>query len=305
MTGNVSGTHDLYVTFEFNYSDVNFSAEEVEKIKNADAVIVVAGTRTIDGGGAPGNPDSDSAEEVDRETLDLPRNQAGSILKCTELNKNTAVCIQEVVQMYVTAPDAQAKDRAVKSLKGFDKVALKAGETKTVIMTLETKGVEYWDDVNNKFDYDLGTYTISVGSDSEQVKGTKTFTMTEKVEPALKTVTLTGKAVFDETEIGTPVQSTLTAAMSDESFTDITDVTYTSSDENVATVDKNGVVMPIAAGTAVIRAAVTKNGVTEEGSYAVAVQEGVKDLYYITSKNDNKVIAVNGGSTQEMKTIIW
>lgn len=62
VTTEAEGTHDLYVTFEYNYADVDFSAEEEELIKNADAVIVVAGTRTIDGEGALGNPDSDSAD---------------------------------------------------------------------------------------------------------------------------------------------------------------------------------------------------------------------------------------------------
>lgn len=112
-TGDVAteavGTHDLYVTFEFNYADVEFSAEEEEMIQNADAVIVVAGTRTIDGEGALGNPDSDSAEEVDRETLDFPRNQAGSILKCAELNENTVVCISAVGQMNVEPFREQVK----------------------------------------------------------------------------------------------------------------------------------------------------------------------------------------------------
>ena len=433
FTGNVtsvaSGVHDIYVTFEYNYSDVEFTAAEAEKIKNADAVIVVAGTRTIDGEGALGNADSDSAEEVDRNTLDFPRNQAGSILKCAELNKNTIVCMsavgqmnvepfkdevkaitwstyngqaqgnalgrilygeknpsakltfswykslydlddigvytihasetskgrtyqyftgdvtwpfgyglsytnyeysnvkidkvsattndqikvsvdvknagakdgQEVVQMYVVSPDAAAKNRPAKRLKGFDKVSLKAGETKTVTMILDTKGLEYWDDANDKFDYDLGTYEIQVGPDSTQVKGTAKFNMTEKVAPTLKTVTLTGKQTFDDTEIGTAVQTTLTAAMSDDSFIELAGVTYKSSNEAVVRVDAEGNVTPVGFGVATITASVTKDGVTQTGSYAVAVQssvpEGVEDLYYITSKANNKVLAVNGGVT--------
>lgn len=434
VAANVSGTHDLYITLEFNYSDVNFTEAEEKLIQEADAVIVVAGTRTIDGEGALGNPDSDSAEEVDRETLDFPRNQAGSILKCAQLNANTVVCIsavgqmnvepfkdevkaitwstyngqaqgnaigrilygeknpsakltfswytnvfdlddisiyslqasdtsngrtyqyftgdvtwpfgyglsytnyeysnvkidktsattndqikvsvdvknagtrdgQEVVQMYVASPNADSADRPVKSLKGFEKVALKAGETKTVTMTLETKGLEFWDDENDKFDYDLGTYTVSVGPDSEQVKGTATFSMTEKAAPTLKTVTLTGKQVLKETDLGTPSETVLTAAMSDDSFVEVQDgeVTYSSSNEAVARVDENGAVTAVGIGTATITAKVTKDGVTQEGSYAVAVQESVKDLYYITNKGNNAVVAVNGGSTESGARLI-
>lgn len=433
VTTDASGTHDLYITFEFNYSDVDFSAEEQELIENADVVIVVAGTRTIDGEGALGNPDSDSAEEVDRETLDFPRNQAGSILKCAELNENTVVCIsavgqmnvepfkdevkaitwntyngqaqgnalgrilygeknpsakltftwytsiydlddigvysirsdetsngrtyqyftgevtwpfgyglsytdyeysnltidktsvntddqiqvtvdvtntgsrdgQEVVEMYVVSPDAEENDRPVKRLKGFDKVALAAGETKTVTMTLDTEELEYWFEDAGRFDYDLGTYEIQIGPDSDTVALSTTFSMTEKADPTLKTVTLTGKAVFDETEIGEPAETTLTAALSDDSFIDITDVVYTSSDESVARVDENGNVTAVGFGTATITAAVTWNGETVTGSYAVAVQETAgKDLYYITSRDGSVVIAVNGGSTESGAVLI-
>lgn len=426
VTTEAEGTHDLYVTFEYNYADVDFSAEEEELIKNADAVIVVAGTRTIDGEGALGNPDSDSAEEVDRQTLDFPRNQAGSILKCAELNEKTVVCIsavgqmnvepfkdkvkaitwntyngqaqgnalgrilygeknpsakltfswykslydlddigvydirssetsngrtyqyftgevtwpfgyglsytdfeysnlkldktsvntddqiqvsvdvkntgsvegQEVVEMYVVSPNAEDNDRPVKRLKGFDKVSLAPGETKTVTMTLNTDELEYWFEDAGRFDYDLGTYEIQVGPDSATSAVTASFSMTEKASPTLKTVTLTGKAIFDETEIGEPAETTLTAALSDDSFIEVADVTYSSSDESVARVDENGNVTAVGYGTATITAVVTWNGETVTGSYAVAVQETAgKDLYYITSKDGSVVIAVNGGST--------
>ena len=426
VTTEAEGTHDLYVTFEYNYADVDFSAEEEKLIKNADAVIVVAGTRTIDGEGALGNPDSDSAEEVDRQTLDFPRNQAGSILKCAELNEKTVVCIsavgqmnvepfkdevkaitwntyngqaqgnalgrilygeknpsakltfswytslydlddigvydirssetsngrtyqyftgevtwpfgyglsytdfeysnlkldktsvntddqiqvsvdvkntgsvdgQEVVEMYVVSPNAEDNDRPVKRLKGFDKVSLAPGETKTATMTLNTDELEYWFEDAGRFDYDLGTYEIQVGPDSATSAVTASFSMTEKASPTLKTVTLTGKAIFDETEIGEPAETTLTAALSDDSFIEVTDVTYSSSDESVARVDENGNVTAVGYGTATITAAVTWNGETVTGSYAVAVQETAgKDLYYITSKDGSVVIAVNGGST--------
>lgn len=433
VSSDAAGVHDLYITFEFNYSDVSFSAEEEALIRNADAVIVVAGTRTIDGEGALGNPDSDSAEEVDRETLDFPRNQAGSILKCAQLNENTVVCIsavgqmnvepfknevkaitwntyngqaqgnalgrilygeknpsakltftwytsiydlddigvysirsdetsngrtyqyftgevtwpfgyglsytdfkysnlkidkdtvttndqiqvsvdvtntgsrdgQEVVEMYVASPDAEKKDRPVKRLKGFDKVDLAAGETKTVTMTLNTDELEYWSENENRFDYDLGTYEIQIGPASDTVALSATFSMTEKADPTLKTVTLTGKAVFDETEIGEPAETTLTAALNDDSFIDITDVVYTSSNESVARVDENGNVTAVGYGTATITAAVTWNGETVTGSYAVAVQETAgKDLYYITSRDGSVVIAVNGGSTESGAVLI-
>ena len=213
--------------------------------------------------------------------------------------KNTgSVEGQEVVEMYVVSPNAEDNDRPVKRLKGFDKVSLAPGETKTVTMTLNTDELEYWFEDAGRFDYDLGTYEIQVGPDSATSAVTASFSMTEKASPTLKTVTLTGKAIFDETEIGEPAETTLTAALSDDSFIEVTDVTYSSSDESVARVDENGNVTAVGYGTATITAAVTWNGETVTGSYAVAVQETAgKDLYYITSKDGSVVIAVNGGST--------
>jgi len=207
--------------------------------------------------------------------------------------KNTGfVSGQEVVQMYVVSPNADKNDRPVKRLQGFEKITLEAGETKTVTMTLETEGLEYWYDEDDRFDYDLGTYEIQISRSAADadIIDTKTFNMQEKAAPQLKTVTITGKQIFDEMEIGEPVKTKVTAALQDDSFVTLTEdmVTYTSSNEAVASVDEYGLVTPISNGTAVITAAVTVDGVTLEDSYAVAVSESPEtsklNLYYIEIK---------------------
>ena len=50
---------------------------------------------------------------------------------------------QEVVQLYVTHAGSQV-ERPIKELKGFERVALKAGETKTVHIPLSAKDLAYW-----------------------------------------------------------------------------------------------------------------------------------------------------------------
>ncbi|MEJ2083517.1 MAG: Ig-like domain-containing protein, partial [Acidobacteriota bacterium] len=73
---------------------------------------------------------------------------------------------------------------------------------------------------------------------------------------------------------GTTVPTTVTAAMSDDSFADISGatVTYSSNRPSVASVDDKGLVTAKAPGVATIAAAVTIDGKTESGSYAIKVE---------------------------------
>ncbi len=57
---------------------------------------------------------------------------------------NTGSCAgAEIVQLYVAKPDAKVF-RPVQELKGFAKVQLAAGESKTVTIPLDDKAFRYW-----------------------------------------------------------------------------------------------------------------------------------------------------------------
>jgi beta-glucosidase len=89
---------------------------------------------------------------------------------------------------------------------------------------------------------------------------------------SLKTVTAEcGQIVMKS---GSTVQTNVTAAMSDDSFYDLTNatVTYESNRPSVATVDKEGLVTITGVGTATITANVTINGITASGSYPIKVR---------------------------------
>ncbi|MBO6163919.1 MAG: glycoside hydrolase family 3 C-terminal domain-containing protein [Lachnospiraceae bacterium] len=85
----------------------------------------------------------------------------------------------EVAQVYVSAVNPKIY-RPKKELKGFDKVFLKAGESKKVTIPLDDKAFRYFNTVTDKFEIDGGTYDILVGasvadirlSAQVQVKGT-------------------------------------------------------------------------------------------------------------------------------------
>jgi beta-glucosidase len=75
----------------------------------------------------------------------------------------------EVAQLYVHDMGS-AVDRPEKELKGFEKVFLKAGETKTVTLPLSVKDLAYWNDKTHDWQSDHGRYLIEVGSSSADIR---------------------------------------------------------------------------------------------------------------------------------------
>ncbi len=77
----------------------------------------------------------------------------------------------ETVQMYVSLPDAKVF-RADKELKGFTKVFLKAGETKTVTIPFDDKTFRYWNQKTNQWEIEGGNYRILIGASSQDIRTT-------------------------------------------------------------------------------------------------------------------------------------
>ncbi|MFH1197733.1 MAG: glycoside hydrolase family 3 C-terminal domain-containing protein [bacterium] len=99
----------------------------------------------------------------------------------TEFNKNEPVTVEftitntgnvdgaEVAQVYVRDVESSVL-RPEKELKGFKKVFLKAGESKTVSITLHEKDFSFWDVNTNNWKAEAGEFEILVGSSSNNVK---------------------------------------------------------------------------------------------------------------------------------------
>ncbi|SFG68306.1 beta-glucosidase [Lachnospiraceae bacterium C7] len=75
---------------------------------------------------------------------------------------------EEIPQLYVGMKDSKIF-RAKKELKGFKKVFIKAGETKTVSIEFDDKTFRYWNVLTNKFEIEEGTYQIYVGSNVRDI----------------------------------------------------------------------------------------------------------------------------------------
>lgn len=76
---------------------------------------------------------------------------------------------KEVVQLYVT-PAQCDEIRPSKELKGFEKISLKPGETRTVTFTLDRHSFAYWDTDQNDWFAPSGTYGIAIGASSRDIR---------------------------------------------------------------------------------------------------------------------------------------
>ncbi|MCA6066180.1 glycoside hydrolase family 3 C-terminal domain-containing protein [Chryseobacterium sp. RG1] len=102
------------------------------------------------------------------------------ILSSTDLKGNQTLTVsvnvantgkydgEEVIQLYIR--DLFGKViRPVKELKGFQKVFIKKGETKTITFTLTPENLKFYDDELN-FDWESGAFDIMIGTDSQNVQ---------------------------------------------------------------------------------------------------------------------------------------
>lgn len=75
----------------------------------------------------------------------------------------------EVVQLYVSDPES-GEPRPLKELKGFEKVNLKPGETKTVTLKLTRDDFMYFSGKKRKWTFEKGDYVIRVGASSQDIR---------------------------------------------------------------------------------------------------------------------------------------
>lgn len=102
---------------------------------------------------------------------------AGEQVKVTLKVKNTGkVAGQEVVQVYVGVPNSEIK-RASKELKAFQKISLKAGEEKTVELTLPAEAFQYFNEEKMKWTHEKTNYSIMVGSAADDIRQEKKLSL--------------------------------------------------------------------------------------------------------------------------------
>ena len=85
--------------------------------------------------------------------------------------KNTSVVEgAEVVQLYIGGKSAKYQEQPIKELKGYEKVNMKAGETKIVKFEVTERDLSYFNVAKNKFVFEKGEYRLMIGNSSWAIK---------------------------------------------------------------------------------------------------------------------------------------
>ena len=89
--------------------------------------------------------------------------------------KNTGkVAGDEIVQLYISDKKASV-EREVKSLKGFKRVRLKAGESKQVTLTIDKSTLSFYDVDSKSWLVEAGKFEVLVGNSSRNILLKETF----------------------------------------------------------------------------------------------------------------------------------
>ena len=103
---------------------------------------------------------------------DLKADEKGATLTVT----NTGSCAgAEIVQLYVAKQDAKIF-RPAQELKGFAKVFLAPGESRTVSIALDDKAFRYWNVATDRWEVEGGSYQLLVGASSVDIRLTAAVT---------------------------------------------------------------------------------------------------------------------------------
>lgn len=178
----------------------------------------------------------------------------------------------EVVQIYVKTPESPtALQRPIKRLKGFKRVTIPVGQTKTVSIDIDCSDLWFWDMDKNCMTFDSGRYEFEVGSSSQDIRSTLTARMNGSYTPTLKTVVADcGVSVMT---VGQTAKTSYTTCLSNDAFVanSKTTVKYISSNPSVLKADADGTLTAVGPGVATITVQVTYDGKTVADTYAVKV----------------------------------
>ncbi|HNZ71961.1 MAG TPA: fibronectin type III-like domain-contianing protein, partial [Prolixibacteraceae bacterium] len=211
--------------------------------------------------------------------------------------KNTGdVDGDEVVQIYVKTPESAASlQRPIKRLKGFQRVTIPVGQTKTVNIEVDCADLWFWDDKNDRITFDQGKYIFEIGASSRDIKGQVEAVMSGQINLGLKTVVAQSDQIV--LRAGNATSTQVTASLTDDSFIDLAKakVTYKSNNPVVASVDAAGKVTALRPGVATIFAEVSYNGTTASDNYSIKV---MPDLTPASIKVNGKPVIGFNASTK-------
>ena len=91
--------------------------------------------------------------------------KSGSIMVSVTIRNTSARAGDEVAQLYVEHV-ASKVPRPIKALKGFQRLRLKPGESRTIQLPLPASALAFWDDAAGAWTLEPGRVNVSIGSSS-------------------------------------------------------------------------------------------------------------------------------------------
>ena len=104
----------------------------------------------------------------------LQYNGEGELIVSAQITNTGNVAGAEVVQLYLNDEQASV-ERPVKELKGFAKVFLQPGETKTIHITLNKRDLSFWDIKTKGWVAERGGFNVLLGSSLTDIRLQKAF----------------------------------------------------------------------------------------------------------------------------------
>ena len=109
-------------------------------------------------------------------SIDTPHAETGSVRISLDVRNTGSRAGDEVVQLYVRDEFASTP-RPVKELKGFTRICLAAGETRTVVFDLPFDQLAFYDQLLQLV-VEPGIIQVMAGSSSEDIRLTGSFEVT-------------------------------------------------------------------------------------------------------------------------------
>jgi beta-glucosidase len=102
---------------------------------------------------------------------------AGTIGVSVDVTNSGAVAGDEVVQLYVSHP-ASRVPRAIRELRGYRRVTLRPGETRTVRFSVPVSSLAYWNDRTDRWIVESAPVKLEVGASSADIRAEGTIRVT-------------------------------------------------------------------------------------------------------------------------------
>jgi beta-glucosidase len=209
-----------------------------------------------------------------------------------------AIAGAEVVQLYVATPGSSAGlERPARRLAGFAKLVIPSGQTRTVSMAVRIADLAFFNEAQDRFVVDPGSYRFELGSSSADIRQTVIVTVSGSLTPAPVVLTAHPVAADDGQLVrrvvfrpGSVVMPRLTVAMNDDTrygysadgsgtaLPATMAIHFATNRPEVVSVDASGSIRAVGHGVATVTATLTSGAASVTTAFTLAVAGSPLDL---------------------------